>query len=209
MIFDAILIIGYGSRKDDGMEIVKRQAARIRNSSSMPVYTAFFRVNYPTLPDVMKCMMSDGIENVLAVPYLVADGVLTKEFIPKKMRLDSDGIATIGGKKITVKFTSTVGNNPVITSILKDRISACGGSRDSGIILLGHGSKRPENSTTVALNAKRLSDAGYKHVKYAFNEFNEPTVAQALSELANEGVSDIVAVPLFIAVGIHLGEEIP
>ncbi|MBQ5483609.1 MAG: cobalamin biosynthesis protein CbiX, partial [Candidatus Methanomethylophilus sp.] len=82
---------------------------------------------------------------------------------------------------------------------------------DTGILVLGHGSRdiTSSNEEIMILNAKRLRAIGYRHVAHSFNEFVGPTIAEALKTLAAEGVSRIITVPLFIAKGVHLGEEIP
>ena len=36
-----------------------------------------------------------------------------------------------------------------------------------------------------------------------------PTIRESIDGLVSEGVKDLVCVPLFIAMGLHLGDEIP
>jgi sirohydrochlorin cobaltochelatase len=92
-----------------------------------------------------------------------------------------------------------------------DCIADNGGDMDTGILILGHGSRdlTSSNEEIISLNARRLRSIGYRHVAHSFNEFVEPTIAEALKALAGEGVSRIITIPLFIANGVHLGEEIP
>lgn len=59
------------------------------------------------------------------------------------------------------------------------------------------------------MNADRLRSLGFKHTRYTFNEFCEPTIKDTLDALEKEGVKRIIAIPLFIAMGLHLGDEIP
>lgn len=59
------------------------------------------------------------------------------------------------------------------------------------------------------MNADRLRSLGFKHTRYTFNEFCEPTIKDTLDALEKEGIKRIIAIPLFIAMGLHLGDEIP
>ena len=64
------------------------------------------------------------------------------------------------------------------------------------------------NRAIIAMNADRLRKIGYSHVAYAFNEFDEPAIGDAVSGLVSEGVEKIAVLPLFIAMGVHLCEEV-
>jgi sirohydrochlorin cobaltochelatase len=86
-----------------------------------------------------------------------------------------------------------------------------GGDRDSGVLVLGHGSRDPTlmNRAVIERNAQRLTARGYKHTEFAFNEFCTPGIKESIEKLASEGVNEIICLPLFIAMGLHLGVEIP
>jgi len=101
--------------------------------------------------------------------------------------------------------------NLILTDILCDKIADAGGDRDCGIMIIGHGTRHDSlaNKRVVQQNAERLQSMGYVHTKYTFNEFCEPTIKDTLDELEKEGVKRIIALPLFIAMGLHLGDEIP
>ena len=79
-----------------------------------------------------------------------------------------------------------------------------------GILLVGHGSKKEYNkdliSRTAALIAERHPD--YK-VKCGFMEFNEPTIPEALEQFKTEDIDSLAVVPLFLARGVHIDEDIP
>ncbi|MDR3206629.1 MAG: sirohydrochlorin cobaltochelatase, partial [Candidatus Methanoplasma sp.] len=59
---------------------------------------------------------------------------------------------------------------------------------------------------------RSLSDriaSRYRNTFYAFNEYNEPTIEDEFAKILAGGFSKIVVVPVFMASGAHLGEEIP
>lgn len=79
-----------------------------------------------------------------------------------------------------------------------------------GILALGHGSKLPYNKDVVTgvadLIAKQNSDVV---VRTGFMNMNNPTMKEGLELFAGTGVSTIVAVPIFLAHGVHTTEDIP
>ena len=211
---DGIIIVGYGTRKGNLEEVLSSQADRIRKLTDHEVGIAYFRVSSPTIPEAIESMSKKGVDRVVFVPYLVADGTLTHELIPQKMGLGANvyiGETEVSGRKMMLYLTRAFNFSTVLTDIICDRIAKAGGNKDSGILVLGHGSRDPTlmNRAVVERNAQRLVSRGYSHTTFAFNEFCEPSIKDALSELASQGVSDIVCIPLFIAMGLHLGEEIP
>ena len=209
-----ILLIGYGTRKGNLVDVLESQAARIRAATGYDVGIAYFRVSSPTIPEAIESMAKDGVDRIVAVPYFVADGTLTHELIPEKMGLGAHtylGETEVSGRKVTLYLTKAFNFSTVLTDIICDRIRTAGGTRDSGVLVLGHGSRDPTlmNRAVVERNAERLKGRGYTHTTFAFNEFCEPSIKDSIAKLVSEGVSEIVCVPLFIAMGLHLGDEIP
>jgi len=79
-----------------------------------------------------------------------------------------------------------------------------------GILALGHGSRHPHNKEVVSgvadLIAKKYKDVV---VKIGFMNMNTPTMKEGLDGFKGTGVSKIVAVPIFLAHGVHTMEDIP
>ncbi|AGI48238.1 hypothetical protein TALC_01253 [Thermoplasmatales archaeon BRNA1] len=206
-----ILIVGYGTRTGNLTDILESQAARLRARGRKNIYVSYFRISEPTIPDAIAKMAADGIDDVLAIPYYIAEGRMTLELIPEKLGIGhtSHGVADIGGRKVKVTVAPAFGRTRMLTNILTDRIAQAGGSKDTGILVIGHGSRdmHDSNREIVELNARRLGDMGYRHVAYGFNEFCGPEISDALASLAKE-TDEVIVTPLFIANGVHLGEEI-
>lgn len=78
-----------------------------------------------------------------------------------------------------------------------------------GILVIGHGSSYGYNVKAVDLQVERLRNMGYGNVYAGFNKMSHPTIGEALDAMAADGVDDIVAVPFFIASGLHMSDEIP
>lgn len=209
-----ILIMGYGTRKGNLVEVLESQAARLRAMTDYEVAVGYFRVSSPTLMEALESLVDRGVDRVALIPYYVAEGKLTHFMIPEKIGMP--GYAEyaqleVKGRVVEVYKAQAFDFDPVVTDIVCDRIAGMGGTKDSGIMVLGHGTLDESlmNRAVIQRSAERLSAKGYKHVAYAFNEFCGPSIHDAMKKLVGEGVEEIVCIPLFIAMGLHLGEEIP
>lgn len=79
-----------------------------------------------------------------------------------------------------------------------------------GILALGHGSRHPHNKEVVSGVADLIAKK-YKNVvvRIGFMNMNTPTMKEGLDGFKGTGVSKIVAVPIFLAHGVHTMEDIP
>jgi sirohydrochlorin cobaltochelatase len=80
---------------------------------------------------------------------------------------------------------------------------------DVGILVLGHGSKLPYNKEIVESVAEKLQKKHLVRVQAAYMGMNEPNIEEGLKMLAGTGVKKIVAVPIFLAHGVHTLKDIP
>lgn len=81
---------------------------------------------------------------------------------------------------------------------------------DTGYIVLGHGSRVEETKEILAGIAATLKNRlQSERVRFAALQFNEPDLPGVISSMANEGVTDIVVMPLFLVDGNHVRQDIP
>lgn len=208
-----ILIVGYGTREGNLTEILDTQVNRLKCRGWEHVGKAYFRVTSPSIPEALEAMVDEGVDEIVALPYYISEGTLTKELIPEKLGLgqSDSGKTIVKGKEVSITIASAFDTGFTLTDIICDKIADANGNMDCGILILGHGTRfrTQNNMRTIRMNAERVAGRGYKHVYYAFNEYNEPTIHAALDKLEKEGVDRIIAVPLFIAMGVHLNRDIP
>lgn len=79
-----------------------------------------------------------------------------------------------------------------------------------GILVIGHGSRLQYNKDVIMEIAGIIAK---KHpedvVRVGFVEHSEPKIRDAIKEFSGTGVTKIAAVPVFIASGVHITEDIP
>jgi sirohydrochlorin ferrochelatase len=82
------------------------------------------------------------------------------------------------------------------------------------ILLVDHGSRRAEandklEELSLALRSHLATLGQPVLVTHAHMELAEPSIAGAVADLAQRGVTSIVCVPCFLARGRHVSEDIP
>lgn len=86
---------------------------------------------------------------------------------------------------------------------------------ERAVLLVAHGSRNPRAAVVVQELAQALrahlggAGAAGAPVAVAYLDFSEPSVGRALTELAADGVREVVAVPLLFAPGYHLRVDLP
>ncbi|MDN5340474.1 MAG: sirohydrochlorin cobalto/nickelchelatase [Euryarchaeota archaeon] len=79
-----------------------------------------------------------------------------------------------------------------------------------GMLLVGHGSKLPYNKELIETTAKLIAEKTDEYiVKPGFMSLNTPTVADQLEAFRSEDIDMLVVVPLFLARGVHIEQDIP
>ena len=81
---------------------------------------------------------------------------------------------------------------------------------ESALVLFAHGSRDPKWAEPFkAIQALIRAQAPDMPVELAFLELMQPGIQECLIELANKSVKRISIVPIFLAAGRHLREDLP
>ncbi|MHC1577776.1 MAG: sirohydrochlorin nickelochelatase [Candidatus Methanospirareceae archaeon] len=92
----------------------------------------------------------------------------------------------------------------------KEEKKAVEGVEGVAVVLIGHGSKLPYSKEVLEEFGRGVEKRGlFKAVKVAFMQLNSPSIEEALRGLAESGLKNIVALPVFLADGAHTTEDIP
>jgi len=79
-----------------------------------------------------------------------------------------------------------------------------------GILLCGHGTRKEKGVKAFQKFAEKfaLHTTRYK-VEYGFLELSEPDFETGVKRLVETGVTEIIAVPVFLFTGVHIQRDIP
>jgi len=80
----------------------------------------------------------------------------------------------------------------------------------TGIIVFAHGSRLEAANEGVRAVARQLANAGgFEVVEPAFLELGKPCLEDAVEALVTRGFREILVVPYFLTLGIHLERDLP
>ena len=80
----------------------------------------------------------------------------------------------------------------------------------TGIIVFAHGSSvDAANEGVRAVAAEMARDGGYELVETAFLELAAPDLTQAVEAIISRGAQQILVIPYFLTLGIHLQRDLP
>jgi len=80
------------------------------------------------------------------------------------------------------------------------------------LLLVAHGSRREGANREVSLLTDTLASRAGGHfdkVSCAFLELAEPSIADGVNKLVEEGASSVLVLPYFLAAGAHVASDIP
>lgn len=79
-----------------------------------------------------------------------------------------------------------------------------------GYIVFGHGSPIESANDAVRAMARGFAERGaYANVIAAFLEGGQPDLAGAVDGLVKNGIKQIVVIPYFLTLGLHLQRDLP
>ena len=76
-------------------------------------------------------------------------------------------------------------------------------------MIVGHGSRYEYNKKIMELQKERLEKMGFENVYIGFNETSHPFIGETMEQMAADGIEEVVAIPFFIASGLHMTRDIP
>lgn len=193
-----LVLVGHGSPHDQQLlEPVYDHAEALRDTEPFETVRAAFVKGEPTLGDVMESIESG---TVVVVPLFATSGYFAGTVIPR--RLDAYR------ETLDVRYTPPVGTHGAMTYVVLRRIESVIDNRNGvGVALVGHGSERhPDSANAIWDHAMRIREHDeFEEVRAVFLE-----EAPLVDGVARKCTADrLVVVPLFMANGHHVREDIP
>lgn len=203
----ALVLAGHGSTVNaDSSGPTYRHADLLRESGLFAEVHECFWKEEPNFRHVLE-----GVDapRVYVVPDFISSGYFTEEVIPRELGLS--GPVTRRGEQ-EIYYCEPVGLHPAMTGVLLERAAevTAGAPPDparTALFLIGHGTGLNDNSTKVVYEqAARIRERGpYAECHAAFME-QAPFIKDWRETTA---LPHVIAVPFFIADGLHSYEDIP
>jgi sirohydrochlorin cobaltochelatase len=207
----ALVIAGHGSTLNaDSSTPIYRHADAIRAKGLFAEVRECFWKEEPNFRWVLSQVSSP---RVYVVPDFISSGYFTEEVIPRELGLRGP-ITQRDGKEI--RYCDPVGLHPTMTEALLKRAEQV--IRDSGavvgptpadtaVLVIGHGTGLNDNSVKIVQDqARRIAATGLFGECLAVFMEQEPFVKDWQTLTSRP---DVIALPFFIADGLHSYEDIP
>jgi len=198
----ALVLVGHGSARNPGTR--KPICANVNAIRRLGLYDEVRCGLWKEDPHVSITLDKITAEDVVVVPFFIADGYYSRVMIPEQMKL-SGALTERNGQRI--RYTRAVGSHPLFADLILRHALDAGWHSGDTLVVLGHGTERnPESGTNVFLQAERIRRARPgEDIRTCFID-QAPFVQQIWDQSESPR---IFVVPLFIADGWHVTETIP
>lgn len=185
--YPSLILTAHGSADPRSAETTHAVAAQIRRMRPwLDVRVAFCERSEPNLRDVLAGLDRPGV----VTPLLLASAYHARTDIP----------AMIDEAKVPVRQADTLGEDPRLVSVLRDRLGERGFDPHcprTGVLVVAVGSSHDAANLRTATVAEALGDGA----RIAFATGPAPSVADGITELRRAGADRVVLAPWFIAHG--------
>lgn len=81
----------------------------------------------------------------------------------------------------------------------------------NALLIIAHGSRKQSSNDEVAQLAQRTAQlpSDFELISHGFLELTTPNVPDAIQALVEQGATNIVVMPYFLAAGYHVQEDLP
>jgi sirohydrochlorin cobaltochelatase len=228
-----ILLISHGSTLPFASDVFTEIAEKYKVRSDYPVEIGYMKVSKPTISQAVHNLSLKSVNKIISIPIFLADGIHTLVDIPLMLGLKNkeidprapDGIYPKEhylNKINKVEFDGEIilldciGSNPLILQIITNKVNVAFENSDdlnkdnTGIILISHGSRLNYNSDFINKLLSSFKKKNSYKSTLGFMELSSPSIPVAINEfLKNNNFDNLIAVPVFIAPGMHTMRDIP
>jgi sirohydrochlorin cobaltochelatase len=201
MIGPGLVIVGHGTRSDDGVAEFAELVATVAKLAPFDVAGGFLELSSPPMTDAVAGLYARGHRRLVAVPLVLVGAGHAKGDVPAALvreRLRREGL--------TFGYGRPLGPHPVLLDLLDERIGEVL-TRDerpeTAVVLVGRGATDPDANADIAKTARLLYEGrGFLTVEPSFVSLAEPGVPAALERARLLGARRIVAAPYFLFSGV-------
>lgn len=202
----ALLVLAHGSSVNATSSRPTRElTARLRDSGLFGEVACGFWKEAPGLREALDALT---MREVFIVPNFTVEGYFVRNVIPKELGLTGPVTVRAGGQ--VLRLCLPVGGHPRMTDVLLSRAREVAPDVDfsqAALLVLGHGTPLDARSSeAVEAQVEAVRARGiFAEVQGAFME-TPPRIEDWRGITSRH---DVIAVPFFIADGLHSDEDIP
>jgi sirohydrochlorin cobaltochelatase len=202
----AVILVGHGSLHPGSGAAMIRLAARLRERGLAPLSGAGF-LNYsrPAFASTIERAIRQGATEMVVVPYFLVPGKFVRVDLARLV-----ASAQARHPSVTFQLAEPFGDHPALAQLILQRAAEADPAPAPGpraLLILVHGSPRPESNAPVYALAERIQ--GFAQVVVCFMDLNAPSIGAAIDQVVGAGIRRLVAVPYFLQLGGHVRDDLP
>lgn len=194
-----VLLVGHGTRSEQGRKQFLSLAEHIRQRLPLPVEPAFLELAEPTIEQAIQQLVAVGIDRLVVVPLLLFAAGHAKEDVPAAA---ARALQRHGATGLQIDQASPFGCHPLIVELACLRLAEAIGLAPSTsaektlLILVGRGSSDPTATAQMHEFARLVSQrAALRIVQVAFLAMAEPNVAAVLAAVDERAFDRVIVQP--------------
>lgn len=118
MLNSGVILLAHGSRRDGANEVMSQLVEMVRKESDFKkVSSAFLQFSRPTLQEVLKEQVEEGLQEVTVMPVFLFNGIHLNEDIPEIIEQEKEKYP-----KVKILAAKALGMDRRIAEIVMDRI---------------------------------------------------------------------------------------
>jgi len=197
-----ILLVGHGSRDDEGNEEFREFARRLVDRIPYPLASCFLEFAEPDVEQGIAECIRHGATGIVVVPVILLAASHVKWEIPEL--IDQARTRYPG---ISIRYGRPVGLHPRIVDLLVSRFYQATADTDdvseTAIVLMGRGSSDPDANGDLYKLARILWErTRVMTVETCFTGITDPRLPEGVRRAARLGARRIVVVPYFLFTGV-------
>ncbi|MFD1416781.1 sirohydrochlorin chelatase [Oceanobacillus jeddahense] len=178
-MFDAVIYIGHGSRREEGNAQFKRFIESVMEEVACPKQEiAFLELTNPTIAEALENLIAQGAKRFLIVPVLLFSALHHKLDIPEELRAVQKKYPFI-----SFKMTEPFGTHPYMVDLVVKRIQAEKHEKNTAILLVGRGSSHLSPIQELQQIGKQVERKLDIPVYSAFLKLGKPSLEEAMAFL--------------------------
>lgn len=159
-------------------------------------------------PSIAEVVATVDAQDVVIVPYFMADGWFVAQAIPSELGLAPGAIERLPATAQRVAYTFAVGSSTAVPALIERAVlGAVRTPRETAVVVVGHGTERDSASRQSLLDCVEILRARnlVAEVVPAFID-DEPALETWRSRVWS---TEVVVVPFFAGVGPHVSVDVP
>lgn len=181
-----LLAVAHGTSDAAGLATLDALLERVRFlRPGVETTLSFVSVAGPTPQQALAGLLADGAREVAVLPLLLGQGYHARHDIPKALQAAA-GLP--GGEELRVYCAPALGPDPLLATVLADRLAQVGGPVfGTQIVLAAAGSADRRSNTDAVAMAGLLAERLGMPVRTAYVTSAQPSVSDLLVRLARRG----------------------